>query len=75
MGNFSAEAADQSALIREGLTEHFGACCGSWAQKSIAPTHSGHDLICILFRATVSPVPLGTRQATSLHRGPCPSDR
>lgn len=27
MGNFSAEAADQSALIREGLTKHFGAWC------------------------------------------------
>jgi TetR/AcrR family transcriptional regulator, transcriptional repressor for nem operon len=27
MGNFSAEAADQSALIRDGLTEHFGAWC------------------------------------------------
>jgi TetR/AcrR family transcriptional repressor of nem operon len=27
MGNFSAEAADQSALIREGLTRHFGAWC------------------------------------------------
>ena len=28
MGNFSAEAADQSALIRDGLTKHFGA----WTQ-------------------------------------------
>ena len=28
MGNFSAEAADQSALIRDGLTKHFGAWCG-----------------------------------------------
>lgn len=27
LGNFSAEAADQSALIREGLTKHFGAWC------------------------------------------------
>jgi TetR/AcrR family transcriptional regulator, transcriptional repressor for nem operon len=27
MGNFSAEAADQSALIRESLTKHFGAWC------------------------------------------------
>lgn len=27
MGNFSAEAADHSALIREGLTKHFGAWC------------------------------------------------
>jgi TetR/AcrR family transcriptional regulator, transcriptional repressor for nem operon len=27
MGNFSAEAADQSALIRERLTKHFGAWC------------------------------------------------
>ncbi|MGA2850453.1 MAG: TetR family transcriptional regulator C-terminal domain-containing protein [Terracidiphilus sp.] len=27
MGNFSAEAADQSALIRKGLTKHFGAWC------------------------------------------------
>jgi len=27
MGNFSAEAADQSALVREGLTRHFGAWC------------------------------------------------
>ena len=27
MGNFSAEAADQSALIRDGLTKHFGAWC------------------------------------------------
>jgi TetR/AcrR family transcriptional repressor of nem operon len=27
MGNFSAEAADQSVLIREGLTKHFGAWC------------------------------------------------
>jgi TetR/AcrR family transcriptional repressor of nem operon len=27
MGNFSAEAADQSAMIREGLTKHFGAWC------------------------------------------------
>jgi len=27
MGNFSAEAADQSELIREGLTKHFGAWC------------------------------------------------
>ncbi len=27
MGNFSAEAADQSALIRDGLTRHFGAWC------------------------------------------------
>lgn len=27
MGNFSAEAADQSARIRQGLTKHFGAWC------------------------------------------------
>jgi TetR/AcrR family transcriptional repressor of nem operon len=27
MGNFSAEAADHSALIRDGLTKHFGAWC------------------------------------------------
>ncbi len=27
MGNFSAEAADQSALIRKGLTKHFGVWC------------------------------------------------
>src|SRR5580692_1925271 len=27
MGNFSAEAADQSELIREGLTKHFDAWC------------------------------------------------
>jgi TetR/AcrR family transcriptional repressor of nem operon len=27
LGNFSAEAADQSALIRDGLTKHFGAWC------------------------------------------------
>src|SRR5580698_1299051 len=27
MGNFSAEAADQSELIRNGLTKHFGAWC------------------------------------------------
>lgn len=27
MGNFSAEAADQSGLIREGLTKHFGEWC------------------------------------------------
>jgi TetR/AcrR family transcriptional repressor of nem operon len=31
MGNFSAEAADQSALIREGLTRHFGAWCDLFA--------------------------------------------
>jgi len=28
MGNFSAEAADQSQLIRENLTKHFDAWCG-----------------------------------------------
>jgi TetR/AcrR family transcriptional repressor of nem operon len=27
MGNFGAEGADQSALIREGLSKHFGAWC------------------------------------------------
>jgi TetR/AcrR family transcriptional repressor of nem operon len=31
LGNFSAEAADQSALIREGLTKHFGAWCDLFA--------------------------------------------